>query len=85
MNFKSVKETWDYLKKEYFGSERTKGIQLSNFARELKMQSIKETKRIKSYVDRLMSITKKVQLRGKPFLDEKIVQKILVTVPKKNE
>lgn len=47
------------------------------------MQSIKETKTIKSYADWLMSIAIKEQLVGKPFLDEKILQKVLVTVPKK--
>lgn len=50
---------------------------------EFKMQSIKETKTIKSYADWLMSIAIKEQLVGKPFLDEKILQKVLVTVPKK--
>ncbi|XP_027362761.1 uncharacterized protein LOC113870365 [Abrus precatorius] len=85
MNFKSAKEIWDYLKKQYSGCERTKGMQVLNLAREFEMQSMKETETIKNYVDRLMNIANKVQLLGKDFPDEKIVQKIMVTVPEKYE
>ena len=56
-----------------------------NLAREFEMQSTKETKTIKSYADKLLSIAKKVCLLGKDFPDERIVQKILVIVPEKYE
>jgi len=85
MNLKSAKEIWDYLKSEYQGCERTKGMQVLNLGREFEMQSMKETETIKGYTDRLLSIANKVRLLGKDFLDERIVQKILVTVPKKYE
>ena len=32
MNFKSAKQIWDYLKSEYQGCERTKGMQALNLA-----------------------------------------------------
>ena len=56
-----------------------------NLAREFEMQNMKETKTIKSYAHKLLSIANKVHLLGKDFLDERIVQKILVTVPEKYE
>ena len=48
-------------------------------------EDTKKTKTIKSYADKLLSIANKVRLLGKDFPDERIVQKILVTVPEKYE
>lgn len=44
-----------------------------------------ETKTIKAYVERFLSIANKVQLLGKDFSNERIVQKILVIVLEKYE
>jgi len=44
-----------------------------------------ETKTIKAYVERLLSIANKVRLLGKDFSNERIVQKILVIVLEKYE
>ncbi|XP_006601625.1 uncharacterized protein [Glycine max] len=62
MNFKSAKQIWDYLRSEYQGYERTKGMQVLNLSREFKMQSMKETKTIKGYADRLLGIANRVRL-----------------------
>jgi len=49
------------------------------------MQKMKETKNIKDYADKLLSIINKVRLLGKEFSDDRIVQKILVIMPEKYE
>ena len=85
MNFKSAKKFWDYLKSEYQGCERTKGMQVLNLGREFKMKSMKETEAIKGYTNRLLGIANRVKLLGKDFPHERVVQKILVTVPEKYE
>ena len=85
MNLDSAKEVWDYLKKEYQGNERTKNMQVLNLIREFEMQKMKETENIKDYADKLLSIINKVRLLGKEFSDDRIVQKILVTMPEKYE
>ena len=85
MNLDSAKEIWDYLKTEYEGNERTKNMQVLNLIREFEMQKMKETDNIKDYSDKLLSIINKVRLLGKDFPDERIVQKILVTMPEKYE
>jgi hypothetical protein len=85
MNLDSAKGIWDYLKKEYQGNERTKNMQVLNLIREFEMQKMKETENIKDYADRLLSIINKVRLLGKEFSDDRIVQKILVTMPEKYE
>ena len=46
---------------------------------------MKETENIKDYADKLLSIINKVRLLGKEFSDDRIVQKILVIMPKKYE
>ena len=81
MNLELAKSIWDYLKKEYQGNEKTKNMHALNLIREFEMLKMKETKTIKDYSDNLQSIVNKVRLLGKDFSDERIVQKILVTVP----
>jgi len=79
ITLKSAKEIWDFLKKEYEGNERVKGMQVLNLIREFEMQRMKE------YLDRLLSIVNRVRLLGTEFPDSRIVQKILVTVPERFE
>ncbi|KAL4332512.1 hypothetical protein GQ457_07G009650 [Hibiscus cannabinus] len=46
---------------------------------------MKDSYTVKEYFDKLLAITNKVRLLGSEFLDSSLVQKILVTVPKKFE
>jgi hypothetical protein len=46
---------------------------------------MKESDTIKAYSDRLLGIVNRVRLLGKSFTDSRIVERILVTVPKKYE
>ncbi|XP_027165972.1 uncharacterized protein LOC113765933 [Coffea eugenioides] len=85
MNLESAKDIWEYLKKEYQSNERTKNMQVLNLIREFKMVKMKESETIKDYSDKLLGIVNKVRLLGKNFSDERIVQKILVTLPEKYE
>ncbi|KAH9756360.1 hypothetical protein KPL71_016050 [Citrus sinensis] len=85
MSLKSVKAIWDYLKSEYEGDERIKGMQILNLIREFELQRMKDSETIKDYSDRLLSIANKVRLIGSEFTDSRIVQKILVTVPERYE
>ena len=85
MTLKSAKAIWDFLKQEYEGNEKVKGMQVLNLIREFEMQRMKESETIKEYADRLLSIVNKVRLLGTEFPDTRIVQKILVTVPEKFE
>ena len=85
MNLESVNDIWEYLKKEYQGNERTKNMQVLNLISEFDMQRMKESESIKEYFDKLLSIVNKVRLHGNEFFDERVVQKILVSLPKKYE
>eukprot|EP00261_Vitis_vinifera_P031332 XP_019072575.1 PREDICTED: cellulose synthase-like protein E1 [Vitis vinifera] len=85
MKIDSAAEIWEYLKEEYKGDERIKNIQVMNLIREFEMKKMRESDVIKDYAAQLLSIADKVRLLGKEFSNEKIVQKILVTLPEKYE
>ena len=65
--------------------ERIRGMQSLNLVREFELQRMKESDTIKEYSDRLLGIVNRVRLLGKSFTDSRIVERILVTVPKKYE
>ncbi|XP_024035527.1 uncharacterized protein LOC107175008 [Citrus sinensis] len=81
----TTKSMWDYLKKEYAGDEKIKGMQVLNLIREFELQKMKESETIKEYSDRLLGIANKVRLLGSEFSDSRIVEKIPVTVPERYE
>ncbi|KAH0679210.1 hypothetical protein KY284_020295 [Solanum tuberosum] len=85
MQMKSVAEIWEYLKKEYQGNEKVQNMQVMNLIREFEMKRMKELETIKDYADQLLDLANKARLFGKDFADERIVQKILVTLPEKYE
>ena len=74
MTIKSTFEVWNFLKDEYDGDERIKGMQAMNLIREFEMQKIKESKIIKEYANKLLSIANKVRLLGSEFSNSRIVQ-----------
>jgi len=49
MSIKFAFEIWTFLKKEYEGDQRIKGIQVLNLVREFEMQKMKESETIKEY------------------------------------
>ncbi|KAM3361580.1 hypothetical protein P3S68_016434 [Capsicum galapagoense] len=85
MQMKSTTEIWEYLEKEYQGNERVQNMQVMNLIREFEMKRMKESETIKDYADQLLDLANKVRLFGKDFTDERIIQKILVTLPEKYE
>ncbi|XP_016566771.2 uncharacterized protein LOC107864878 [Capsicum annuum] len=85
MQMKSAAEIWEYLEKEYQGNERVQNMQVMNLIQEFEMKRMKESETIKDYADQLLDLANKVRLFGRDFTDERIVQKILVTLPEKYE
>ncbi|XP_052490862.1 uncharacterized protein LOC128043079 [Gossypium raimondii] len=85
MSLKSAKEIWDYLKAEYAGDERIRGMKVLNLIRDFELQKMKESESVKEYSDRLLSIANKVKLLRSELNDFRIVIKLLVTIPEKFE
>ena len=85
MTLKTSKEIWNFLKGEYKGNERIKGMQVLNLIREFELQKMKESETIKEYSNKLLSIVNNIKLLGTDFSNSRIVQKILVTILEKFE
>ncbi|XP_022932992.1 uncharacterized protein LOC111439627 [Cucurbita moschata] len=85
MSLKIAKEIGDYLKTEYEGDERIRGMKVLNLIRDFELQQMKEFESVKEYSDRLLSIAKKVRLLGSVLNHFRIVEKLLVTILEKFE
>ncbi|KAL6333170.1 hypothetical protein AAG906_028353 [Vitis piasezkii] len=85
MQLESAAEIWKHLREEYQGNERVRNMQVMNLIREFEMVRMKESQTIKDYAEQLLTIANKVRLLGKEFSDERVVQKIFVTLPEKYE
>ena len=85
MSLKSAKEIWNYLKTEYEGDERIRGMQVLNLIKEFELQRMEESETVKEYSDRLLSIANKVRLLGSVLKDSRIVEKLLVTITERFE
>lgn len=85
MTLESAKAIWDFLKEEYQGDERIKGMKVMNLIREFEIQRMKDSETVKEYSDRLLSIVIKVRMLGNKLPDSRVIEKLLVTLPEKFE
>ncbi|KAL3742080.1 hypothetical protein ACJRO7_017545 [Eucalyptus globulus] len=85
MKCDSAKAIWDFLKEEYEGDEKIRGMKVLNLLREFERQQMKESESVKEYSDRLVGIADKIRVLGTDLKDERLVQKILVSHPEKFE
>lgn len=53
--------------------------------REFELQMMKESESVKEYSDKFSSIANKIRMLGNVFVDSKVVEKIRVTLPERNE
>ncbi|XP_047260054.1 uncharacterized protein LOC124892918, partial [Capsicum annuum] len=60
-------------------------MQVLNLVREFELQRMKESETIKEHSDRLLNLANHIRLLGSTFIDSRIVEKILVTVPERFE
>ncbi|XP_016691430.1 uncharacterized protein [Gossypium hirsutum] len=75
ITLKSAYDIWNYLKSEYEGDERIKGMCVLNLIREFELQKMKETESMKEYSDRLLDVANRIRLLGSEFEDSRIVEK----------
>ncbi|XP_070003846.1 uncharacterized protein [Nicotiana sylvestris] len=81
----TAKEAWETLKHEYQGSERGRQNQILNLKRDFESLRMQDDETIAKYSDRISLIVNKISLLGKDFKDDRIVEKILVTIPERFE
>jgi hypothetical protein len=83
MTCKSVKETWDKLKAKFHGDEKLRKMQVLNLIRQFEGLKMKETETIKDLSSQISKLVNQVRLLGEDFSDSRIVEKVLVSLPKK--
>ena len=85
MTCESAKEAWDKLKEEFYGSDKTRQMQVINLRREFEVLKMEEDETIRQYSDRLMKVVNQIRLLGEELTDSRIVEKVLVSVPERFE
>ncbi|KAL5770612.1 hypothetical protein ACOSP7_014766 [Xanthoceras sorbifolium] len=85
MDLESAKKVWDKLKEEHDGSDKVKAVKLLTLKREFELMRMKDSESIKDYSNKLMNLVNQIRLHGEMFPDQKVVEKIMVSVPKKFE
>ena len=85
MDLESPKLVWDKLQGEFQGSSRVKTVRLLAFKREFELMKMKEAETVKSYSGRLMDVVNQMKLLGEDVEDQKVVEKIMVSLPQKFE
>lgn len=85
MSCDSPKEAWEKLKEEFEGNEQTKMMQILNLKREFEMVEMKTSEGVREYGGRLMSIVNQIKLLGGEFDNQRVVDKLIVTLPRKYE
>ncbi|XP_040934570.1 uncharacterized protein [Gossypium hirsutum] len=85
MACETPKQTWDKLKEEFQGTERTRQQQLLNLRREFENLKMKEEETVKKYSDRITAVVNSIRLLGEHFSEARIVEKVLSTLPERYE
>ncbi|PKI36097.1 hypothetical protein CRG98_043510 [Punica granatum] len=85
MRYGSAKAIWDFLKSEYEGDERVRGMKVLNLLREFERQQMDDAETVKEYANRLIEIVDKIRVLGTDIKDDRIAHKILISLPEKFE
>ena len=81
MNLETPKLVWDKLQGEFEGNDKVKTIRLLTLKREIELMKMKDNKYVKDYSSRLMDVVNQMRLLGEALTDQKVVEKIMVSVP----
>lgn len=85
MNLETTFQIWKYLKDEFQSNAITKSMRVLNLRRDFELQRMKDSETAKEYADRLLEIVNKRRLIGEDMPDSGVVEKLLVTFPKRFE
>ncbi|XP_031385582.1 uncharacterized protein LOC116199388 [Punica granatum] len=85
MRLQSAKAIWDYLKTEYEGDEKIRGMKVLNLMREFERLQMNESETAKQFADKLVEIANKILVLGTDLSEARLVQKLLVSVPERYE
>ncbi|KAH0764569.1 hypothetical protein KY285_000440 [Solanum tuberosum] len=85
MTSETAKEAWDKLNEEFESSSRVKSVRLLALTRDFELLKMKDSDNVKEYSSKLMEIVNHIKILCETFPDQKVVEKILVSLPDKFE
>nr|KYP47879.1 hypothetical protein KK1_030449 [Cajanus cajan] len=86
MDLETPKQVWDKIQDEFEGNSRVKSIRLLTLKRKFELMKMKDNESVKDYSGRLMDVVNQMRLLGETsFTDQKVVDNIMVSVPKRFE
>ncbi|KAK0579919.1 hypothetical protein LWI29_033466 [Acer saccharum] len=85
MHLESAKSIWEELKSRFEGSERAKSVKLLTLKREFENLKMKDSETVKDYSSKLSDLVNPMRLYGDVVEDYKVVEKMLISLPKKFE
>ncbi|XP_049368928.1 uncharacterized protein LOC125833800 [Solanum verrucosum] len=85
MTCETTKEAWNKLNEEFEGNNRVKYVRLLALKRESELLEMKDSNSVKEYSSKLMEIVNQIRILGETFPNQKVVKKILVSLPDKFE
>ncbi|CAN6703120.1 unnamed protein product [Malus baccata var. baccata] len=79
----SAKSAWDVLEKVYRGSTKVRAVKLQSLRRDFEYIRMKDDELLDDYLSRLSEIINQMKSNGEILSDERIVQKYLISLPRK--
>jgi hypothetical protein len=79
------KQAWDILKTSYQGNDRVKIVKLQSLWTQFETLRMTESETVDQFMTRVMGIVNQIRLIGETITDQRIVEKILRSLPKKFE
>ncbi|KAL4014559.1 hypothetical protein IC575_026766 [Cucumis melo] len=81
----SAKAAWDILRSTYQGEDKVKMIRLQALRSEFDFIKMKETETIEEFFNRILVIVNSLRSNGEEVGDQRVVEKILRSMPRKFE
>jgi hypothetical protein len=79
------KQAWDILKSAYQGNDRVKTVKLQTLRTQFETLRMTESENVDQFMTRVMGIVNQIRLTGEAITDQRIVEKVLRSLPKKFE
>jgi hypothetical protein len=79
------KQAWDILKSSYQGNDRVKIVKLQTLRTQFETLRMIESENVDQFMTRVMGIVNQIRLIGETITNQRIVEKILKSLPQKFE
>ncbi|GKD15993.1 hypothetical protein Tco_1205151 [Tanacetum coccineum] len=85
MDLETPKAVWDKLQETFEGTDRVKVVKLLTLKREFELLRMQDDELVKDYSARMMDVVNQMRLHREVMKDQKVVEKMMISVPPKFE